>query len=111
MFFNGGFNGGFSTRTRGRRQNRGSDISAETEIEFKEAAFGIKKELEYSVDSICDGCNGKGSISEGGIVTCSVCHGSGQVRVRRDTFIGSIITTVICESCNGTGNIIKSPLL
>lgn len=105
MFFGGGFSGG----TRGRRQSRGSDISAETEIEFKESAFGIKKELRYSVDSICDECSGKGSKSEGGIVTCSVCHGSGQVRVRRDTFIGSIITTVTCDSCNGTGSIIKDP--
>jgi len=109
MFFGGGFNGGFSTRTRGRRQSRGSDISAETEIEFKESAFGIKKEMGYPVDSICDECNGKGSKSEGGIVTCSVCHGSGQVRVRRDTFIGSIITTVTCDSCNGAGSIIKDP--
>lgn len=109
MFFGGNFGDGFSARGRSRKQARGSDISAETVIEFKESAFGIKKELEYSVDSLCDECGGKGSISEGGIVTCSVCQGSGQVRIRRDTFIGSIITTATCDSCNGTGSIIKDP--
>ena len=47
MFFGSAFGGGFSTQTRTRRRSRGSDVSAQVVIDFKEAAFGVKKEVEY----------------------------------------------------------------
>lgn len=109
MFFGTGFGGGFSTNQRSRRHARGSDISFETEIEFKESAFGIKKEVEYSADSICEECKGKGSKNADDVVTCSVCRGTGHVRISRDTFLGSLITTTTCHNCNGSGIIIKNP--
>jgi molecular chaperone DnaJ len=109
MFFGSAFGGGFSTQTRTRRRSRGSDASAQVVIDFKEAAFGVKKEVEYSIDILCEECEGKGSKSPQGIITCQVCHGTGRVRVSRDTFLGSLITTSTCGSCNGAGTIIKDP--
>jgi len=111
MFFGGGFGGGFSSssRTRQGRRTRGSDIYREVTIDFKESAFGTKKDLEYHADLICDSCNGTGAENESAIVTCTVCRGSGQVRISRDTFLGSLITTSVCENCSGTGRVIKEP--
>jgi molecular chaperone DnaJ len=110
MFFGGSFGGGFSQEgRRSRRQKRGSDTVIETVIEFKESAFGTKKEIEYPVDISCEKCGGTGAATVNGIVTCSVCRGSGQVRVSRNTFLGSMVTTSICGSCNGAGTIIKDP--
>lgn len=109
MFFGSGFGGGFSSRQGGRRQGRGSDISFETEIDFKDSAFGVKKEIEYSADAVCEECRGKGTKNESDIVKCNICHGTGQVRISRDTFLGSLISTTTCENCNGSGVIIKNP--
>lgn len=110
MFFGGGFGSGFSSgRTGSRRTVRGTDVAAEVTIDFKESAFGVKKEVEYSVDSNCEECEGKKTKSQSGIVTCSVCGGSGQVRESRNTFLGSLITTSACSSCNGAGIIILEP--
>ncbi len=109
MFFGSAFGGGFSTRTRARRQSRGSDIVLETTIEFREAAFGVKKEVVYGLDVDCEHCQGTGTSSADGIQTCSVCNGTGQVRTSRNTFLGSLITTSTCNNCNGRGKVIKDP--
>ncbi|MBN2073496.1 MAG: molecular chaperone DnaJ [Actinobacteria bacterium] len=107
-FFGTGFGRGFSQRSARSRQ-RGSDIFIDQGISFKESAFGIKKEIEYELDEICDGCGGRGSQEEDGIETCSTCGGMGKVRIARQTFIGSIVTTATCEDCHGTGKVIKKP--
>ncbi len=110
MFFGNSFGGGFSSsRGRSARQSHGSDVSIDAVIEFKEAAFGTKKEVEYAVDVICEECDGKGSKNPSGIITCVACAGSGHVRVTRETFLGSMVTTAVCERCSGTGKVVKDP--
>jgi len=110
MFFGDTFGTTFSSRqSRTQKVYKGSDAYAETTIDFKESAFGVKKEVEYFVDVICDECNGKKTKSEKGILTCSVCGGSGKVRISRSTFLGSLITTTTCQNCSGTGTIISDP--
>ena len=53
MFFGNSFGGGFSSsRGRSARQSKGSDVLIETGIEFKESAFGTKKEVEYALSLI-----------------------------------------------------------
>jgi molecular chaperone DnaJ len=108
-FFGSGFRNSYSGRQRTRRREKGSDISVEVKIDFKESAFGAKKEIEYKVDDICELCGGRGSASESGIVTCKECGGSGRVRISRQTFLGSIVTTSTCSACGGTGEVIKDP--
>jgi len=106
--FNTFFGSGFG-RGRRKAKSRGSDIEIETEISFKEAAFGVKKEIEYVVEDICKECGGSGAVEDGGIETCTRCGGAGKVRVTRQTFIGNVITTSDCDRCRGTGKIIKDP--
>ncbi len=111
MFFGSSFGGGGFSSSRGRsaRQARGTDVAIETLIDFKECAFGTKKEVEYSVDVNCEDCHGKGSKNPAGIITCIACAGSGHVRITRDTFLGSMVTTSVCERCGGTGKVVKDP--
>ncbi|MDD3776164.1 MAG: molecular chaperone DnaJ [Actinomycetota bacterium] len=106
-FFGSGFGGGFSSQRRSR--SRGSDVEAGIKLSFKEAAFGAKKEVEFFVDDICQDCGGKGSQSEEGIKTCSQCRGTGQVRIQRQTFLGSIVTSSTCRNCEGSGKVITDP--
>ncbi len=107
-FFGSGFGGGFGRGGR-RARSRGSDIGIETEVSFRESAFGIKKEIEYEVEDICKECGGSGAGESGGVETCSQCGGMGKVRVTRQTLIGNVITTADCDKCSGTGKIIKNP--
>jgi len=108
MFFGSSFGHGFSSRSR-RPQSQGSDIETKVDISFKESAFGVKKEVEYFADDLCDKCGGKGSASEEGITTCSLCGGTGQVRSQRQTFLGSIVTTSTCKNCGGDGKVVTDP--
>lgn len=107
--FGTGFGGSFSGRQRTMQKKRGSDIRMETKINFKESAYGVKKEIEYKVNDICESCGGRGSTSESGIATCSECSGTGRVRVTRQSFLGSIVTTSTCSACGGSGEILKEP--
>jgi molecular chaperone DnaJ len=107
--FGTGFGDPFFGGQRSRQRKRGSDIKIDTKISFKESAYGIKKEVEYKLNDICKSCGGKGSASDGGIVTCSKCGGTGRVRTARQSFIGSIVTTSTCSECGGSGKIIKDP--
>ncbi len=107
--FGTGFGSVFSGRRRSSRRERGSDISIGVKISFKESAYGVKKEIEYNADDICESCRGKGSTVDDGIVTCSQCGGTGRVRTARQTLIGNILTTSTCSQCGGSGKIIKNP--
>ena len=107
-FFGSGFGGG-SGSDRRKARSRGSDIGIELEVNFKEAAFGVKKEIEYALDDVCENCGGKGTESDDDIEVCRECGGAGKVRVTRQTFIGNVITTSTCSSCGGSGKSIKNP--
>jgi molecular chaperone DnaJ len=110
MFFGGGFGGGFSSsQGSSRRRTRGSDVYSEITIDFKEAAFGVKKDIEYTADVNCQHCSGTGAENEADIIKCTVCGGSGQVRTSRNTFLGSLITTSVCQNCSGKGTVIAKP--
>lgn len=102
-FFGSGFGG------RRRARSRGSDLEVNTFIDFKESAFGIKKEISYEVDELCLDCNGSGAARGSEVDTCKQCGGTGQVRQTRQTFIGNVITTSTCDRCGGSGKIIKKP--
>jgi len=107
-FFGSGFGGGFG-RSRARARSKGSDIEIRTEVSFRESAFGIKKEIEYEVDDVCLDCDGSGANPGSSIETCPQCGGSGQVRTTRQTFIGNVVTSAVCDHCDGSGRIIKEP--
>ena len=98
-----GFSGGFGGPG-GRRARRGADLRYDMAIEFKEAIFGVEKEIEFERASSCDKCSGSGA-EAGGKVTCNTCNGVGQVRRSQ----GFFSVQSACPTCRGSGQKITKP--
>jgi len=106
-FFGGGFGGGGGSRRNG--PSRGDDIGARVSISFEEAAFGVKREISYNRICRCPDCAGSGAAKGSAPETCPNRRGSGQIRVTQRTVLGMMQTTKACDSCRGSGKIIKKP--
>ena len=103
---------GGSTSSGGSRRNvavRGDDIQARVNIAFEEAAFGCKKEINYSKVEKCGDCGATGAAKGSSAETCPNCRGTGQVKVSQRTALGMFQTTRSCDNCKGSGKIIKNP--
>lgn len=106
-FFGGGFGG-----SSGQRRNgpvRGEDIGVRVTISFNEAAFGTKKDISFNRIQKCDDCKGSGAAKGTDAETCRVCGGSGQKRITQRIGGMAFQTTATCDSCRGSGKIIKNP--
>ena len=100
---------GFSTGRSRRSPRRGADLQTEASITFVEAAFGVEKEVEITRQEVCSSC--KGTRAEPGTSPerCPVCHGSGEERKARQSFLGSMVTVNTCSKCAGSGEVIPTP--
>ena len=103
----GGF-GGFGRAGRGGPQ-RGNDIRTSLEISFKEAAFGVDKEVEVRRLEACTVCNGSGAAQGTSPETCPECRGSGQTRQVQHTLLGSFVNITTCPQCQGKGTVVRTP--
>ena len=92
---------------RSSRQAKGSDIQVSVELEFREAIFGIEKEIRLTKNNACDVCSGSGAEPGSGTETCSECRGQGQVKRVQQTILGAMQTVVTCQRCQGAGQIPK----
>jgi molecular chaperone DnaJ len=106
MFF-GGQMGGRQQRQRGPA--RGDDLQYELELTLEEAAFGCKKEIRLPRTDDCPTCHGSGAKAGTTPVTCSKCHGTGQIQVAQNTIFGRFVNVSTCDRCHGAGKIIESP--
>ncbi|HZX11980.1 MAG TPA: molecular chaperone DnaJ [Candidatus Nanoarchaeia archaeon] len=98
MFFGG----------RGGRQRQGRDLRYDLEISFKEAAFGMKKELTVEKLDPCEACEATGA--EGGkLETCSSCSGTGQQQKVQRTPFGMFSQITTCKTCLGAGSAAAAP--
>lgn len=98
---------------RGRVQDRfeprrGSDIQYLHNISFKDAAFGIKTEIEVPRKVTCDACDGMGTSEGEKPDSCSDCGGSGQVKHARQMGFTQFISYTTCPKCQGDGFHIKN---
>ncbi len=102
---------GGSSRSSSRRNGpqRGNDIKVQVEISFREAAFGVKKQVKVTRKEHCSTCNGTGARPGTQPETCKACGGSGQVRTVRNTILGSMQSVRPCDNCAGTGKVISNP--
>ncbi|QQS16574.1 MAG: molecular chaperone DnaJ [Neisseriales bacterium] len=94
--------GGRSTGGNAHAQ-RGNDLRYDLEISLEEAAKGCEKALHIAGSETCKTCQGSGAKPGTSPVTCSHCHGHGQIRMSQGFF--SIQQT--CPACHGTGKTIK----
>jgi len=115
MFFGGSpFGTTFGTRTRTRgvrrsRARRGEDLFATVALTFEEAAFGARRELKIEKLEACGTCGGEGAAPGTGPSRCRTCGGSGQVQQVRDSIFGTVMTSMPCTICGGSGEELRSP--
>ncbi|MBQ6820301.1 MAG: molecular chaperone DnaJ [Clostridium sp.] len=102
------FGGGGSSRRRNGPQ-RGSDLEYGINLTFEEAVFGVEKEISIDRSESCETCGGSGAKAGTSKKTCSTCNGTGQVRVQRQTPLGSFVSTTTCNACGGSGSVIEEP--
>ncbi len=114
---NGGFSGNFGGfdfgdifgdmfgmgGNRGGRQRRGGDIQVDIELDFKEAAFGVEREIKLTKNNACDVCDGSGAEPGTRLSECGECKGQGQVRRVQQTILGAMQSVVVCPKCSGAG--------
>lgn len=107
--FDSFFGGGFSSRRRKDAPQKGDDIEVIMRLTFEEAVFGAEKEISISRNETCETCRGNGAKPGTSPVTCDKCSGTGQVRVQRNTPLGSFVSTSYCDKCGGKGKLINDP--
>jgi len=99
-----GFGGGGQSR---RGHGRGRDIEITLNIDFKDAVFGVEREVSLRKTANCPKCKGSGAEPGSGFETCPTCHGQGQtVRMQR-TILGNMQVQSTCPTCQGEGKVIK----
>lgn len=101
--------GGGGSRRRRNGPMKGRDIQKQVTIDFTEAIFGCKKEIELTKNVKCKTCNGEGAAPGTGKKTCDVCGGSGQVSQVTNTPFGRIQNVTTCNKCGGSGQVIETP--
>ncbi len=96
----GGAFGGFGGFRERKKRKYPLDIAIELELEFNEAIFGCKKEVEYRYKKPCNDCDGTGA-TDGKLHQCNECHGKGQVFYKQ----GFMTFSQTCPKCHGEGTI------
>jgi molecular chaperone DnaJ len=99
------FGGGRQQRGGGPGAQRGADLRYNLELTLEEAVAGTETKIRIPVHVACGECSGTGAKKGTSPVTCSTCHGHGQVRMQQGFF--SVQQT--CPTCHGRGRQIKDP--
>ena len=102
----------FGGRGSGRSANgprSGENLSAQVDLTFEEAAFGVEKELNIPRVETCDVCGGSGAAPGTRPETCSRCRGTGQVRTQQSFMGMTMQSTTACPDCGGSGTIVRTP--
>jgi molecular chaperone DnaJ len=112
---------GANTRTgaaagaRPRGPQRGDDVEATLEIDFRTAALGGKVPVELDVTEECPTCHGSGAAPGAKMVTCPECGGRGTISFGQGGFavqrpcpvcLGrGQVPTERCPTCAGSGQV------
>ncbi len=97
---------GGSTR---QAPDRGADLEFTINISFRDAAFGVPRELELTRMERCERCEGNRAEPGTDVVECPTCHGEGRVRRAQRTFFGQFQQVTSCPTCQGEGQTLKVP--
>lgn len=93
------FNGGRSRTPRGR------DISIDIELDFKDAIFGITRNILVTKNSTCKACTGSGAEKGSAMKTCGTCTGHGVINDTKRTIFGTFNHQTKCTTCFGSGKV------
>ncbi len=92
-----GFSRNHSKKER-KTYNYNLDTAVDVTLEFNEAVFGCKKEVNYKYKTACKPCSGTGA-KDGKLENCKTCGGVGQVHSRQ----GFMTFAQTCPHCSGSG--------
>ena len=98
-----GFGDLFGGRQRRARPRRGADLQYDLEVDFEDAVFGLRTEIQFPRNEACGECRGAGAAAGSGPTSCSTCAGRGQVYYQQGFF--SVGRT--CSRCGGSGQVIE----
>ncbi|PIF03596.1 MAG: molecular chaperone DnaJ, partial [Propionibacterium sp.] len=91
------------------RVQRGQDALVRLKLTLAEAAFGVTKPVRVDTAVVCPKCQGSGGAEKSQPVTCTTCHGHGEVTAVQRSIIGQIRTSQPCPTCRGYGSTIPHP--
>ncbi|MDP2873094.1 MAG: molecular chaperone DnaJ [Bacillota bacterium] len=107
MFFGGAARGGRGARP--QSPARGADLELGLEIELREAADGLEREVDIDRIESCQICGGTGSRPGSRPARCPTCQGTGQVTTAQNTLFGRFVTSRACDHCGGQGFVVTDP--
>lgn len=88
---------------------QGQDALIRVEIDLNQACFGVTKNIGVETAVICEKCGGDGCESGSSPRTCDICKGRGEVQQVTRSFIGQVMTSRPCGTCQGFGTVIPNP--
>lgn len=88
-----------------RRPTRGADLRLDLRLTFREAVWGVRKDVEVTRAAGCAACRATGVRGAAQPEPCRACQGKGQVTHAQGFFM--VQTT--CPHCQGAGKTIKDP--
>src|SRR5215213_9450849 len=103
------FFGGAATRGPRSRTRPGRDALIPIELELDETVFGTVKDLTVDTAVMCTTCTGSGAAPGTHATTCITCSGRGEVQSVQRGFLGQVVSSRVCPTCEGTGQVIPEP--
>ncbi|KAL8459533.1 hypothetical protein ACS0TY_036868 [Phlomoides rotata] len=100
-----GGSGGMGGRGSRNRATEGEDQVYNLVLNFKEAVFGVEKEIEITRLESCSTCDGSGAKPGSTPSKCNTCGGQGQVISSARTPLGVFQQVMTCSTCGGSGEI------
>lgn len=91
------------------RRSRGQDGLVGLEIDLATAVFGGQEDLTIDTATACAACDGDGAQPGTGRRTCDTCAGRGEIQQVQRSFLGQVMTSRPCPTCQGFGEVIPSP--
>ena len=105
-FFGGGSGGQRGPRNRARR---GQDAMIRIQIDLAGAVFGETRDITVDTAARCATCDGLGTASDSAPVACVMCKGRGEIQQVQRSFLGQVMTSRPCPTCQGFGSTIPHP--
>ncbi len=103
------FFGGGGSRGPIGRVRPGSDSLLRMRMTLDECATGVTKQVTVDTAVLCDLCQGKGTHGNSMPVTCDICGGRGEVQSVQRSLLGQVMTSRVCPTCSGVGEVIPDP--
>ena len=74
-----------------------------------DAIKGKKTQVSYTRSETCETCGGNGCEKGTHPITCDKCHGTGYMKITKQSMVGMIRRETTGDKCHGRGVLIEHP--